>query len=148
MDRRQMTLVLSDKEMTLLDELSERRGMSKTALVRQACALRLVVLGQAKCIKPDSSISPDQVARLVARLRRGGGGVFVTTGGFSHQAQVEIVDDAYPVVLVSGGRLASTVRRIVHESYDGDVQSLLREVADTYESHITHRRPEEALTTA
>ena len=108
----------------------------------------LVVLGQAKCIKPDSSISPDQVARLVARLRRGWVGVFVTTGVFSHQAQVEIVDDAYPVVLVSGGRLASTVRRIVHESYDGDVQSLLREVADTYESHITHRRPEEALTTA
>jgi Ribbon-helix-helix protein, copG family len=34
-----MTLVLSDKEMTLLDDLSERRGMSKTALVRQALRL-------------------------------------------------------------------------------------------------------------
>lgn len=39
MDRKQMTLVLSDKEMTLLDELAERRGMSKTALVRQALRL-------------------------------------------------------------------------------------------------------------
>lgn len=39
MDRRQMTLVLSDKEMALLDQLSERRGMSKTALVRQALRL-------------------------------------------------------------------------------------------------------------
>jgi len=39
MDRKQMTLVLNDKEMTLLDELSERRGMSKTALVRQALRL-------------------------------------------------------------------------------------------------------------
>ena len=38
-DRRQMTLVLSDKEMALLDQLSERRGMSKTALVRQALRL-------------------------------------------------------------------------------------------------------------
>lgn len=55
----------------------------------------LVVLGQAKCIRPDSSISPDQVARLVARLRRGWVGVFVTTGVFSQQAQVEIVDDAF-----------------------------------------------------
>lgn len=39
MDRRQMTLILSDKEMHLLDDLSERRGMSKTALVRQALRL-------------------------------------------------------------------------------------------------------------
>ena len=39
MDRRQMTLMLSDKEMTLLDELSQSRGMSKTALVRQALRL-------------------------------------------------------------------------------------------------------------
>lgn len=39
MDRRQMTLMLSDKEMTILDELAVRRGMSKTALVRQALRL-------------------------------------------------------------------------------------------------------------
>ncbi|MCK1704511.1 CopG family transcriptional regulator [Bradyrhizobium sp. 155] len=39
MDRRQMTLVLSDKEMEVLDELSQRRGMSKTALLRQALRL-------------------------------------------------------------------------------------------------------------
>ncbi len=39
MDRRQMTLMLSDKEMSLLDELSRARGMSKTALVRQALRL-------------------------------------------------------------------------------------------------------------
>jgi hypothetical protein len=39
MDRKQMTLVLNGKEMTLLDEMAERRGMSKTALVRQALRL-------------------------------------------------------------------------------------------------------------
>jgi hypothetical protein len=39
MDRRQMTLILSEKEMDLLDRLSDRRGMSKTALVRQAIRL-------------------------------------------------------------------------------------------------------------
>lgn len=39
MDRKQMTLVLSDKEMRVLDELAEHRGMSKTALVRQALRL-------------------------------------------------------------------------------------------------------------
>jgi len=39
MDKKQMTLVLNEKEMTLLEALSERRGMSKTALVRQALRL-------------------------------------------------------------------------------------------------------------
>ncbi len=39
MNRRQMTLMLSDKEMTLLDQLATNRGMSKTALVRQAIRL-------------------------------------------------------------------------------------------------------------
>jgi len=39
MDRKQMTLLLSAKEMRILDELAERRGMSKTALVRQALRL-------------------------------------------------------------------------------------------------------------
>lgn len=39
MDRRQMTLMLSDKEMNLLERLAERRSMSKTALLRQALRL-------------------------------------------------------------------------------------------------------------
>ncbi len=39
MDRRQMTLMLSDKEMNVLETLAERRGLSKTALLRQALRL-------------------------------------------------------------------------------------------------------------
>jgi hypothetical protein len=39
MERRQMTLMLSDREMDVLDRLAEHRGMSKTALVRQALRL-------------------------------------------------------------------------------------------------------------
>ncbi len=85
----------------------------------------LVVLGQAKCVAPTSSISPDQVARVVARLRRGWIGVFVTTGSFSRQAQVEVIDDQYPLVLISGGTLAQEVRRLAYASYAGDVQALL-----------------------
>jgi len=108
----------------------------------------LVVLGQAKCVRPDTGVSPDQVARLVARLRRGWVGVFVTTGVFSRQAQVEIVDDAYPVVLISGRRLADVVRKMVHESYGGDLSLLLEEISATYPDAVTHRRPEEALSTA
>jgi Ribbon-helix-helix protein, copG family len=39
MDRKQMTLMLSEKEMSLLDQLAQTRGMTKTALVRQALRL-------------------------------------------------------------------------------------------------------------
>jgi hypothetical protein len=48
-------------------------------------------------VAPGSSISPDQVARVVARLRRGWLGIFVTTGAFSKQAQVEVIDAALGV---------------------------------------------------
>ncbi|GAC1610739.1 MAG: hypothetical protein NVS3B26_19230 [Mycobacteriales bacterium] len=105
----------------------------------------LIVLGQAKCIKPSSSISPDEVARLVARLRRGWVGVFVTTGAFSKQAQIEIIDDQYPVVLVAGQALVTHVRRIASEQSDGDIDVLLKQVADEYDSSVLYRRPEEVL---
>lgn len=108
----------------------------------------LVVLGQAKCVLPTSSISPDEVARVVARLRRGWIGVFVTTGVFSKQAQVEVIDDEYPIVLVSGDLLAKEVIRLAELSYDGDVLAALAAASGGYESDVTHRRPEEILSQA
>jgi hypothetical protein len=105
----------------------------------------LVVLGQAKCVLPTTGISPDEVARVVARLRRGWLGVFVTTGSFSRQAQVEVIDDQYPLVLIPGGLLAEQVRKMAHASYGGDVESLLLHVASDYQGAVTFRRPEEIL---
>ncbi|MGC4109822.1 MAG: restriction endonuclease [Nocardioides sp.] len=105
----------------------------------------VVVLGQAKCIQPSSTISPEQVARVVARLRRGWIGVYVTTGAFSKQAQVEIIDDQYPVVLIAGGTLAETVRRMAQANHGGDLTALLQSTVDQYASAITHRRPEEVI---
>ena len=105
----------------------------------------LVVLGQAKCVAPETSISPDQVARVVARLRRGWVGVFVTTGHFSRQAQVEVIDDQYPLVLIGGKTLADEVRRLAYASYGGDVDALLHDCVRDYAGAVTHRRPEEIL---
>lgn len=105
----------------------------------------LVVLGQAKCVDPQTGISPDQVARLVARLRRGWVGVYVTTGHFSRQAQVEIVDDEYPVMLVPGLKLAETVDRVTQQSFGGEISLLLEHVASQYQDEITARRPIEIL---
>ncbi len=39
MEKRQMTLILNDKEMTVLDDLAGRRGLTKTALLKQALRL-------------------------------------------------------------------------------------------------------------
>lgn len=108
----------------------------------------LVVLGQAKCIKPTSTISPDEVARVVARLRRGWIGVFVTTGSFSKQAQVEVIDDEYPIVLVSGGQLAREVIDLAELAFGGDVDAALSAASAGYEQDVTHRRPEEILSQA
>lgn len=105
----------------------------------------VVVLGQAKCILPASSISPEQVARVVARLRRGWIGVYVTTGAFSKQAQIEIIDDQYPLVLIAGRTLAATVRRMVAANYGGDLAALLQSTVDRYADHVTYRRPEEII---
>jgi hypothetical protein len=105
----------------------------------------LVVLGQAKCISPTSSISPDQVARVVARLRRGWIGVFVTTGTFSRQAQIEVIDDQYPLVLVDGKTLAEQVLRMAAADHDGDLEALLHSTIADYDIAVTYRRPDEIL---
>ena len=105
----------------------------------------LVVLGQAKCVTPGSSISPDQVARVVARLRRGWLGIFVTTGAFSKQAQVEVIDDQYPVVLIPGKTLVEEAMRIAAAAFDGDFSAMLEALAEGYSDAVTNRRPEEIL---
>lgn len=110
-----------------------------------AASTPVVVLGQAKCILPSSAVSPEQVARVVARLRRGWIGVYVTTGSFSRQAQIEIIDDQYPLVLISGGTLAASVRKMAQANYGGDLGALLQSTVDGYGVAVTHRRPEEVL---
>jgi len=105
----------------------------------------LVVLGQAKCVMPTSSISPDQVARVVARLRRGWIGVFVTTGIFSKQAQIEVIDDQYPLILVDGRTLAEQVLRMAAADHDGDLDALLTSITTDYDVAVTYRRPDEIL---
>lgn len=105
----------------------------------------LVVLGQAKCISPTSSVSAEQLSRIVARLKRGWIGAYVTTGTYSRGAQLEMLEDDYPVVMVNGLRLSREVRTMAYESYGGDVDQLLAVSAASAETLITRRRPEEVL---
>ena len=105
----------------------------------------IVVLGQAKCVSPESSISAEQLARVVARLRRGWIGVYVTTGVISRPAQLEMVDDQYPILLISGRDLAIYAQRLAQEAHGGNLGTLLREVTEQYPTSISSRRPEEIL---
>ncbi|WP_246009867.1 restriction endonuclease [Actinokineospora cianjurensis] len=107
--------------------------------------VRLVVLGQAKCVAPTSSISAEQIARVVARLRRGWIGVFVTTGAYSRAAQLEIIEDQYPILLIDGRHLAEEVRRLSFESHGGDVDALLAAITTGYPAAVSARRPKEVL---
>ena len=85
---------------------------------------------------------------MVARLRRGWIGVFVTTGVFSKQAQVEVIDDEYPVVLIPGSLLVKEVTRLAEVAYKGDIEAALSAASEAYGEGVTHRRPEEILSEA
>jgi hypothetical protein len=104
----------------------------------------LVVLGQAKCEKPNSTTSGQDIARTVARLRRGWIGCYVTTGTFSKPNQQEVIEDRYPLILVPGAKVAEAVKRITVR--DGlTVDEFLKRVDSTYEKRLVDRDPEQVL---
>ncbi|MFJ8906827.1 restriction endonuclease [Streptomyces sp. NPDC102351] len=105
----------------------------------------LVVLGQAKCVRLDHVVSADQIARVVARLRRGWIGVYVTTGAYSVPAQTEMVEDQYPIVLVNGLDLARELRSMARDDHDGDLEGCIEHILRVRETAVTNRRPEEIL---
>ncbi|MGV2915869.1 restriction endonuclease [Streptomyces alfalfae] len=105
----------------------------------------LVVLGQAKCIRPDSLVSAEQIARVVARLRRGWIGIYVTTGAFSAPAQLEMVEDQYPIVLISGLHLARELRSMARDDHGDDLAACLDHILYAQGVPVTSRRPEEIL---
>ena len=72
----------------------------------------LVILGQAKVLQPErGTVSGRDLARVTARLQRGWLGVFVTTGTFTKQAQVELDVDGYPIILINGQHLAQILQK-------------------------------------
>ena len=104
---------------------------------------KLVVLGQAKCEVPHVATSGRDVARTVARLRRGWIGVYVTTGCFSEAAQQEIIEDQYPILLVHGQRLAEEALQLASENGHANVVNYLEKLELEYDTSVAQRRPEE-----
>lgn len=106
---------------------------------------KLVVLGQAKCEQLSAPTGGRDVARTVARLRRGWVGAYVTTSYFSEPVQAEVAEDEYPIVLVPGLRLAQEVLRASHDQGIRSIEDYLCKVDDTYEGLIKRARPDEIL---
>lgn len=108
-------------------------------------ALKLVVLGQAKCVSPSAPpASGLDLARTVARLDRGWVGAFVTTGFFSDQAQREVIGDRFPLMLLSGRHVGESV--VKEASLQGvSVPDYLASVDAAYDNRISGRLPSEVL---
>ncbi|WP_424213945.1 restriction endonuclease [Streptomyces sp. BI20] len=105
----------------------------------------LVVLGQAKCVKPTQAVSAEQIARVVARLQRGWIGAFVTTGVFSEAAQLEMVEDRYPIALIGGLDLIRELRAMARDDHGGDVRACVEHLITRADVPVVWRRPEEIL---
>jgi restriction endonuclease Mrr len=68
--------------------------------------------GEAKRYGPKNGVGVGEVSRLVARLKRGEYGIFVTTSYYTQQAQEEVLEDAYPIRLFSGIDLVAFLREL------------------------------------
>lgn len=107
---------------------------------------RLIVLGQAKCQVPDRPTHGRDIARTVARLRRGWLGVYVTTSFFSPQTQREVIEDRYPIVLINGKRVGEEVHKMTVEAGGVSLESFLDDFEAEHDHLSTIADPEDLLT--
>ena len=108
-------------------------------------SLKLVVLGQAKCIAGAAPVTSGlDLARTVARLDRGWVGAFVTTGYFSDQAQREVVADRFPLLMLNGRHVGETV--VKEAAVRGlSVGDYIQAVDAEYDARLSSRQPAEIL---
>lgn len=105
--------------------------------------LQIIVLGQAKCEDPDKQANGRDIARLVARLKRGWIGAFVTLQTFSEMLQVEVKEDQYPVMLINGKKVVEIVKR---EMFQADIKKTAEYLDNIKAAYQTENKsPEDIL---
>jgi hypothetical protein len=118
--------------------------VSRLDLGSGSSSLKLVVLGQAKCVSGAAPQSGLDLARTVARLDRGWVGAFVTTGYFSDQAQREVVADRFPLLMLNGRHVGETV--VKESALRGlSVPDYVAAVDSEYDGRLSNRLPAEIL---
>ena len=105
-------------------------------------SVRIIVLGQAKCTDPSKPVNGRDIARTVARMKRGWIGAFVSTSYFSEPVQQEVKEDSYPLMMINGAKIADIVE---HELFENkmDLDSYLDSLKSKYRQMI--RLPEDIL---
>jgi hypothetical protein len=119
--------------------------VGKVRLGQGFAAVDVVVLGQAKCESLDTPTSGVALARTVARLKRGWIGAYVTTSFFSKQSQIEVIEDSYPLIKISGKTLAEETLKLVEAGGFRDTLGYLESLELEYPEMIQNRRPDEIL---
>lgn len=119
--------------------------VGKVRLGSGFAAVEVVVLGQAKCEALDKPTNGVSLARTVARLKRGWIGAYVTTSYFSRQSQLEVIEDAYPLIKISGLTLATETLKLVESGGFRDTIGYLDSLELEYPDMIRNRRPDEIL---
>lgn len=119
--------------------------VGKVRLGAAFASVDVVVLGQAKCESLDRPTNGVALARTVARLKRGWIGAYVTTSYFSKPSQIEVIEDSYPLIKVSGLALAIETLKLVEIGGFRDVPGFLDSLEIEYPNSIQNRRPDEIL---
>jgi len=105
----------------------------------------ILVLGQAKCEDPLKPTNGRDIARTVARLKRGWVGAYVTTSFFSKSVQSEIIEDQYPLMKINGLLVAKHSISLSEQSGCKTLVDYLKQIEEEYDSSIEQRRPEDLL---
>lgn len=87
--------------------------------------LPIAVIGQAKCESITTPTSGINLSRTVSRIQRGWIGAYVTTSYFSKEAQREVIEDQYPLLLVDGMTVAKACNELVAQGGYDSVKSFL-----------------------
>jgi hypothetical protein len=119
--------------------------VSRLDLGSGANPLKVVVLGQAKCIAGAAPVTSGlDLARTVARLDRGWVGAFVTTGYYSDPAQREVVADRFPLLMLNGRHVGETV--VKEATLRGlSVGDYIQAIDAEYDGRLSNRLPAEIL---
>jgi hypothetical protein len=108
-------------------------------------AVPIVVLGQAKCESQQSPTGGIDIARTVARLKRGWIGAYVTTSYFSKPSQLEIREDEYPMIKINGLILSQEALALQALAGQQSLLQYLESLESEYPQMISGRRPEDIL---
>ena len=119
--------------------------VGKVQLGEGFSSVQVPVLGQAKCEDPSKPTNGKDLARTVARLKRGWIGAYVTTSFFSPNSQKEIIEDDYPLIKINGKVLAEHAMRLRDASGKKTLKEYLESIDEEYPDKIQQRRPEDIL---